>query len=428
LFKATGGSHLAQGSVFDLVSTGDGGAYRFEVGYTGDTSSGAFATPGNTGNDLVLRNVPIGPGWAVDRSGNWSDATNWSLRVPGAVGEEAYFGPVITAPRTVNLDIPVTLGRLSFNSPHSYALAGSQPLTLDVLTGAARVQVVDGSHSIQAPLILADDLAIAITPAGSSLLIAGRINAAEKAVTKTGRGTLRLDSVRSDALRVEGGTVALAPGGGTSVFGGLAIAGEATPSARLDLNNNSAIVDYTGTSVAADLRGQILAGRGGPGLGASWNGMGITSSAAAAFNAQVPEARSIGYAENRALPLGSYSSFRGEVVDDTSVLMAYTRTGDANLDGIVNDDDVTIVGATYAPGVAQPSWALGDFDYNGFVDDDDVTLLGAFYDPSAAPLDDAPPAGVVAVPEPATLLLAAFGIVFFIARWRKGAIGVGIKS
>jgi hypothetical protein len=53
---------------------------------------------------------------------------------------------------------------------------------------------------------------------------------------------------------------------------------------------------------------------------------------------------------------------------------------------VVNDDDVTIVGATYAPGVPQPSWALGDFDYNGFVDDDDVTLLGALYDPSAPPL------------------------------------------
>jgi hypothetical protein len=63
--------------------------------------------------------------------------------------------------------------------------------------------------------------------------------------------------------------------------------------------------------------------------------------------------------------------------------MAFTLTGDANLDGLVNDDDVTIVGATYAPGVSQPSWALGDFDYNGFVDDDDVTLLGGFYDPSA---------------------------------------------
>ena len=79
------------------------------------------------------------------------------------------------------------------------------------------------------------------------------------------------------------------------------------------------------------------------------------------------------------MPLGPYTNFRGQPVDATSILLAYTRTGDANLDGLVNDEDVTIVSATYAPGVPQPHWALGDFDYNGFVDDDDVTLLGAFY-------------------------------------------------
>ena len=67
---------------------------------------------------------------------------------------------------------------------------------------------------------------------------------------------------------------------------------------------------------------------------------------------------------------------RSRPVDDTSVLLRYTRTGDATLDGVVNNDDVTILGVNYAPGVPKPHWALGDFDYNGFVDNDDVTLLG----------------------------------------------------
>jgi hypothetical protein len=86
---------------------------------------------------------------------------------------------------------------------------------------------------------------------------------------------------------------------------------------------------------------------------------------------------------------------------------------------------VTIMGASYAPGVPQPSWTLGDFDYNGFVDDDDVTLLGAFYNPSAAPLITPAPSGaadVAAVPEPASFLLgvvAAAGIGFF--AWRRPA-------
>jgi hypothetical protein len=79
----------------------------------------------------------------------------------------------------------------------------------------------------------------------------------------------------------------------------------------------------------------------------------------------------------------------------------------------VNDDDVTIVGATYMPGVANANWANGDFDYNGFVDDDDVTLLGALYNPSAPPVL-APAAvgggGVAAVPEPGTVALLLIGL------------------
>ena len=73
---------------------------------------------------------------------------------------------------------------------------------------------------------------------------------------------------------------------------------------------------------------------------------------------------------------------------------------------------MTIVGASYAPGVAQASWALGDFDYNGFVDDDDITLLGVFYDPSAPPVL-APiavsGAGVAAVPDPSAIWLFIAG-------------------
>jgi hypothetical protein len=77
----------------------------------------------------------------------------------------------------------------------------------------------------------------------------------------------------------------------------------------------------------------------------------------------------------------------------------------------VGDNDVTIVGASYAPGVAGASWAVGDFDYNGFVDDDDVTLLGAFYDPSATPITPPAGGGVAAVPEPGSVALLVTGLV-----------------
>jgi hypothetical protein len=189
-----------------------------------------------------------------------------------------------------------------------------------------------------------------------------------------------------------GSRATLLPGGGTSVLTRLNLGAGAT----LDIKDNALVIDYASESPVAATREQILAGRGGAGVGkGTWTGTGITSSTAAAANVADPESHSVGYAENAMLPLGPYSMFRGQAVDDTAVLIALARTGDANLDGAVNDDDVTIVGATYSPGMPNPKWALGDFDYNGFVNDEDVTLLGAYYQPVAAA---APPRAVAPLP------------------------------
>ena len=148
----------------------------------------------------------------------------------------------------------------------------------------------------------------------------------------------------------------LLPGGPTSLLTSLTIGTGRT----LDITNNALVIDYTGASPVTAIRDKILSGRGGAGLGKGWNGTGLTSSTAAQGNQTDPELRAVGYAENALLPLGSYSNFRGLAVDNTAVLIAYTRTADANLDGVVNDDDVTILGANYAPDIARPTWARGD--------------------------------------------------------------------
>jgi hypothetical protein len=362
---------------------------------------------------------PGPPAWNKDAGGNWTVRDNWSRSVPNVIGARAIFGDAITAPRSVAVDRPITVGTIDFDNANTYTITGPNALTLDTATGDAQINVINGNHVVAATVRLDDNTVVTVTPAASTLSMTGTIAAGGLNLTKAGAGTLSVVRLRAAVLSVNAGKMVLAPDPGapgpeTPVFSGLTIAGGATPTARLDLTDRALVLDYSGASPAATIRSQLLAGRGSAGLGAAWTGPGITSSVAAAANAAEAESRSVGYAENSALPLGAYTSFHGQPVDDTSILMAFARTGDANLDGLVNDDDVTIVGATYAPGVAQPHWALGDFDYNGFVDDDDVTLLGAFYNPSAPPLAPAAPAstsGVAAVPEPGTVVLFLAGLI-----------------
>jgi hypothetical protein len=360
-------------------------------------------------NITAVPNVIPAATWNVDMNGNWTVATNWTVGVPNSTGTEAILGPIITAPRTVTVNGAVTVGTLDFDNTNAYTVAGASTLTFDVANGEAEINVIRGSHTISAPVTMSDDTRITVTPAASNLTMSGGVAATAADLTKLGAGTLTVNNVRAASLSINAGKVAIAPGTPASALSTLTIAGTAqAPTAQLDMNG-AMVLNYTGTSPEEGVRQRILAGRGGPSFGASWSGMGINSSVAAAAQNTDPESRSVAYVENAALPLGPYTNFRGQAVDDTSVLIALARTGDATLDGIVNDDDVTIVGATYAPGVAQASWALGDFDYNGFVDDDDITLLGVFYDPAAPPLA-APIEGsgsLAAVPEPSTLALAA---------------------
>jgi hypothetical protein len=353
--------------------------------------------------------VPTAAEWNALGGGSISEGFNWiGNSMPQGAGVHAKFLHGAETDADVNVDaFFYTLGKITFDNDHRYKLTG-QAVTFEN-TGSAEIEALSGSHEIASEMIFASD--VRKTGPGT-VTLSGAIEWMNHSL-EVAAGKLRIPKVDGNTVNVSGGTLTLIPGAGTSLVSNVAIGGGGTPTGTLDLADNPAVIEYTGASPADTVRQQILAGRGGAGFGATWTGNGITSSTAAAENADSPEARSVGYAENSNLPLGAYTNFRGQAVDGTSILLAYTRTGDANLDGVVNDDDVTIVSATYAPGVANAQWALGDFDYNGFVDDDDITLLGAFYDPSASPVGTGamPPAGLQAVPEPSSIASIAVAAI-----------------
>jgi hypothetical protein len=115
----------------------------------------------------------------------------------------------------------------------------------------------------------------------------------------------------------------------------------------LDLSDNELLIDYTDDSPAPAIRELLLSGRNG----GAWNGMGITSSAAAA----APQT-TLGYHES------------GE-----SILVRHTLLGDANLDGGVDITDLGILATNWQQ--SGRSFSHGDFDYSDTVDITDLGIL-----------------------------------------------------
>jgi len=72
----------------------------------------------------------------------------------------------------------------------------------------------------------------------------------------------------------------------------------------------------------------------------------------------------LGYAEASTLNI---STFRGQTVDPTSLIIAYTKYGDSNLDSVVTNSDLAYFVDGLATQIA-PSWISGDYNYDGRVD------------------------------------------------------------
>ena len=78
--------------------------------------------------------------------------------------------------------------------------------------------------------------------------------------------------------------------------------------------------------------------------------------------------------------------FDGSPVNSGDTVIKYTYTGDINLDGLVNDDDLALFLGAYL-GDQTGNYALGDMNFDTLVNDDDLALfLGNYLVPPASPL------------------------------------------
>jgi hypothetical protein len=364
----------------------------------------AGAVPLEVGRVTVT--LLAGAAWGVDAPGNWGVPGNWIGAVPNGPGTVANFGPVITAPRTVTVDAPKTVGTINFNSADSYTIAGPGTLTLQSNgTATSAISVTAGTHTISAPLASASSTRMTVTT--GARLTASNLRPTTMPYSKDGGGTLAVNNVRASNLQIDQGVLQVTARGtgndpaGTSIVQSLAI----SPGAQLDLTNNSMIIDYTGPvgTLVSDTRLHLAGGR-------------ITSSSAGGF-----PSRKLGYGDNQVL---FKLSFAGQSVDLTSVLIKYTFAGDCDLDG---DVDVADLGALASAWQTSGPWTAGDFDYNGLVNVADLGILATNWQAGVgSPLG---PESLqqalsslglpfVSIPEPASLVMMILGTIGLKCRLR----------
>ena len=107
-------------------------------------------------------------------------------------------------------------------------------------------------------------------------------------------------------------------------------------------------------------------------------------------------------------PLGSFGDstpgYFGQIVFDAAAgdlraRLAVDLPGDADGDGWVDDDDLSLVLANWGQ---TSGWGNGDFTADGWVDDDDLSLLLTYWSGAG---------GGAAVPEPATMVVIVLGAI-----------------
>jgi endonuclease/exonuclease/phosphatase family metal-dependent hydrolase len=261
-------------------------------------------------------------------------------------------------------------------------------------------------------------LTVATLPAWLSPGSAATWNASTKTLTVTGAATIIADpgsdspnivaSGSEAVLTIQPATVGFVNLGGITLSGGASIIVPSVGAGRTHTNHNVIVLDSNGTTVPTFSIGDsskldladndLIIQNGGSELstiqaaatlgqnlaaGNTWTGNGLTSSAAAAGDANAGfEEFVLAVALNGNLPSGSYSSWQAGsatlALGTNDVIVKYTFNGDFDLDGMVDDSDAGIISAYYGT-LSGVDFTDGDTDGNGTVDDNDIGFFDAVF-------------------------------------------------
>ncbi|MGD0769064.1 MAG: autotransporter-associated beta strand repeat-containing protein [Tepidisphaeraceae bacterium] len=302
-----------------------------------------------TWNNAGARLPGDGVTWDINKNNNWNNGAGATVY---SDCDPVTFNDANGGHYTVTLNSTVSPGSVTVSSSGNYTISGSGSIA-----GAGSL-TKSGSGTLT--LSTANTYSGGTTVNGGTLLINPTAAPAATSALATG------------GVSITGGTLQLAPDvtlGSGSVTSSvnitsLSIAG----SGVLDVNDNHIILDYSGASPISTIAGYVKSGYNG----GAWNGPGgIVTSAPLAYNGLK---YGLGYADGADGVVANLTSGQIEV--------AYTLLGDANLDGLVNAADFTILAANFNQPVT--GWDQGNFNYDGMVNAADFGDLAANFNQASS--------------------------------------------
>lgn len=334
---------------------------------------------------------------------------------------------------------PVTFGGGTLEITTAGFTTTSRSFTIGSGGGTIQIDPSLAVVTLSASLTATDTLTL---NGAGTLQLAASSNSAARI---SGNGTLQIasgasltsDAVQLNALVINGSHVIHSNSGrALSTVGSLTLGGTyggsasaaSTWTGSLDLTNSRLVVEDTSTNRANDLailKNQALASN------TANNTVGIFSSTAAAANTAAGKTAMVVVVSDNAVRMATFpagsTNFGGvNNVDANSILVTAAFKGDANLDGVVDIQDLTDVANHWQQTVTD--WSQGDFDGNNFVDIQDLTAVannwqagvgaggGSSFSEALAQIGGFKPA---AVPEPASLALLGIGGLM-LAKRRRG--------
>lgn len=163
--------HTVNGLVYSVFDVPSGASnIVIDVGVAPATSRSLMGIAFDSYVSPVV--IPGVKTWQTNGSGNWSAPANWNPSVPNAILDRARFNGA--SPITATLDVPVTLGELTFESAQPVTIAGPSALAFNNLGIGSMLSASAGDHLISADVSVTGSIAIALDPS-SSLEISGSL-------------------------------------------------------------------------------------------------------------------------------------------------------------------------------------------------------------------------------------------------------------